>query len=85
MLPYCLECTQKKENVDSNLLKTKNGRTMLLSKCPVYKKWNKQWKMKIYERTRRKRITSSLVLKTPVSKISLLGNIFVLNSLNVII
>ena len=41
--------------------------------------------MKIYERTRRKRITSSLVLKTPVSKISLLGNIFVLNSLNVII
>ena len=33
---------KNKEKVDSNLLKTKNGRTMLLSKCTVYKKCKKQ-------------------------------------------
>ena len=33
MLAYCLKCKRTKKNVDSKVLKTKNGRTMLLSKC----------------------------------------------------
>ena len=46
MLTYCVKCKKKKknkknknkkdpENVDSELLKTKNYRTMLSSKCAV--------------------------------------------------
>ena len=33
MLTYCLKCKRNTENVNSKVLKTKNGRTMLLSKC----------------------------------------------------
>ena len=29
MLTYCLKCKKDTENVDSKMLKTKNGRTML--------------------------------------------------------
>ena len=32
MLIYCLKCQRNTENVDSKALKTKNSRTMLLSK-----------------------------------------------------
>ena len=35
MLKYCLKCKRNTENVTSEMLKTKNGRTMLLSKCPA--------------------------------------------------
>ena len=35
MLTYCLKCKKDTENVDSKMLKTKNGRPMLLSKCAV--------------------------------------------------
>ena len=33
MLTYCVKCRKNTENVDSKALKTKNGRSMLLSKC----------------------------------------------------
>ena len=32
MLTYCLRCNKEKENVNSKVLKTKYGRTMLSSK-----------------------------------------------------
>ena len=35
MLTYCLKCKKDTESVDSKMLKTKNGRLMLLSKCAV--------------------------------------------------
>ena len=35
MLTYCLKCKRNTENVNSKALKTKNGRVVLLSKCPV--------------------------------------------------
>ena len=35
MLKYCLKCKIDTESVDSKVLKTKNGRPMLLSKCAV--------------------------------------------------
>ena len=35
MLTYCLKCKKDTENVDSKLLKTKNGRTMLPSKYAI--------------------------------------------------
>ena len=50
MLTYCLKCKKNTKNVNSKMLKTKNGRTMLLSKYVVCGK-----KIKIYNRTRSKR------------------------------
>ena len=35
MLIYCLKCKNDTESVNSTMLKTKNGRTMLSSKCAV--------------------------------------------------
>ena len=35
MLIYCLKCKKNTEKVYSKVLKTKNGRTMLSSKCVV--------------------------------------------------
>ena len=36
MLPYCLKCKKDIESVDSKVLKTKNGRLFLSSKCALY-------------------------------------------------
>ena len=64
MLTYCLKCIRNTQNVDSKMFKAKNGKTMLLSNSA-----------RIYERTRRKRILSSLGLKRPLRKIPLLGDL----------
>ena len=36
MLTYCLKCKKDAESVDSKILETKNGKTMLSSKCAVW-------------------------------------------------
>ena len=59
MLTYCLKCKRDTENADSNVIKTKNGRTML---CAV-----KEQEVK--------GLLSSLGFKTPLNKIPLLGDI----------
>ena len=35
MLSYCLKCRKNTESKKTNVLRTKNGRIMLLSKCEV--------------------------------------------------
>ena len=35
MLSYCLKCKKNTENIDSKVLKTSNGKTIILSKCAV--------------------------------------------------
>ena len=38
MLSYCLKCKKKKkntENINPKVLKTNNGKTMMLSKCAI--------------------------------------------------
>ena len=59
------------ENVDSKVLKTKNGRTVLSSKCAVCSS-KKSTLMKEQET---KGVLSSLGIKTPLSKIPLFGDI----------
>ena len=36
MLIYCLKCKKDIENVNPRVLKTNNGKIMLLSKCAIY-------------------------------------------------
>ena len=36
MLTDCLKCKNHTKNIDTKMMKTKNGRLILLSKCAVY-------------------------------------------------
>ena len=38
MLPFCLKCKINTKNVDQKVIKTKNGRTVLSSKCAICSK-----------------------------------------------
>ena len=35
MLSYCLTCKKDTKNINPKIVKTKNDRLMMLSKCPV--------------------------------------------------
>ena len=67
MLTYCLKCKKDTESVDLKMLKTKNGRLMLLSKCDVCG----SKKSKFIKEQEAK----GLFIKGPLSKVSLLGDI----------
>ena len=71
MLTFCLKCKKDTENVDSKMLETKYGRTMLLSRCAVCGRK----KSRFMKEQEAKGLLSSLGLKAPLSNIPLLGNI----------
>ena len=71
MLGYCLKCKKDTENVNTKVLKTKNGRTMLSSKCAVCS----SKKSRFMKEQEAKGLLSSLGIKTPLSNIPLLGKI----------
>ena len=71
MLTYCLKCKKDRESVDSKMLKTKNGRTMLSSKCTVCG----SKKSKFTKQQQAKGLLINLGLKTPLIKVPLLRDI----------
>ena len=70
-MTYCLKCEKGTESVDSKMLKTKNGKIMLSSKCVVFV----SKKSRFIKKQEAKRLLSRLGLKTPLNKIPLLGDI----------
>ena len=68
---YCLNSKKDTENVNPNVIKTENGRLMLLSKCALcgYKK------SRFIKEQEAKGLLSSLGLKAPLNKIPFLGDI----------
>ena len=72
MLNYCLVCKKNTDNVNSKMIKTKNGRVMLLSQCSVC--GNK--KSRFMEDQEAKELLSSLDIRTPLSKIPGLNVLF---------
>ena len=71
MLTYCLRCKKDTESVDSKVLKTKNGRTMLSSKCAVCG----SKKSRFLKEQEAKGLLNSLGLATPLNKIPLSSDI----------
>ena len=71
MLTYCFKCKKDTDSVDSQVLKTKNGRTMLSSKCAACG----SKKSRFMKEQEAKGLISSLGLKTPLNKIPLLSDI----------
>ena len=72
MLTYCLKCKKDAESVDSKILETKNGKTMLSSKCAA---WEGKKKLRFVKEQEAKGLLSSLEIKTPLSKVPLLEDI----------
>ena len=69
MLLCCLNCTKNTESKNPTVVKTKNGRVILLSKCAVCD----SKKSKFVKKQEASGLLSSLGIKTPLSKIPLLG------------
>ena len=69
MLSYCLKSRKNTESKNPKVVKTKNGRIMLLSKCTVHN--SEKWKFIIEQESLG--LLSSLGMKTPLSKIPLIG------------
>ena len=71
MLSYCLKCKKYTENKTSRISRTSNGKAMLLSSCAICG----TKKLKFVKEQKAKGILNSQGLKTPLSKIPLLGDI----------
>ena len=69
MLSYCLKCRKNTESKNPKVTRTKNGRIMLLSKCAVCE----SKKSKFIKQQEASGLLSSLGIKTPLSKILLIG------------
>ena len=72
MKTYCVKCRKDTGNIDPKIVRTKNNRLIIQSKCSVCG----IKKIKICERTRNKRFIDYLGIKTPLSKILFLNVLF---------
>ena len=71
MKSFCLKCRKNTENINPKVLKTSNGRTMLLSKCPI----SDSKKSRFIKNQEAKGLLSNLGIRTPLSKVPILGDI----------
>ena len=71
MKSYCLKCRKNTENINPRVTKTSNGRTMVLSKCEICG----SKKSKFSKNQEAKRLISNLGVRTPLSKVPILGDI----------
>ena len=71
MESYCLKCKKYTKNINPQVSSTSNGKLMILSKCAICG----GRKSKFIKKQDAKGILSSLGIKTPLSKIPLLGDV----------
>ena len=69
---YCVECRKDTENIDSKMVRTKNNKLIMQSKCPVCG----IKKSRFVKEQEAKGLLSNLGIKTPLSKIPLLNVLF---------
>ena len=71
MLSYRLKCKKNTESIDPKVSVTSNGRTMILSECAI---WGSN-KSKFIKKREAKGLLSNLGIRTPLSKIPILGDV----------
>ena len=71
MESYCLKCRKYTKNINSQVSSTSNGELMILSKCAICGRK----KPKFIKKQEASRLLSKLGIKTPLSKIPLLGDV----------
>ena len=74
MESYCLKCKKYTKNINPQVSSTSNGKMMILSKCAI----RGSIKSRFIKKQDAKGLLSSLGIKTPLSKIPVLGGVFVL-------
>ena len=74
MLTYCLKRKKNTKDTDAKMLKTKNGRLNLSSKCPVCGSKKSRF-MEVMKEQEAKGLLSNLGITTPLTKVPLLGDV----------
>ena len=72
MKTYCMKCRTDTENIDPKMLRTKNNRLVMQSKCSVCR----IKKSRLVKEQEAKDLLSNIEIKTPLSKIPLLNVLF---------
>ena len=72
MKTYCVKCRKDTENIDPKMVRTKNNRLIMQSKCPVCG----IKKSRFVKEQEGKGLLSNSEIKTPLSKIWLLNVLF---------
>ena len=73
MKSYCLRRRKDTENINPRVSKTSNDRTMVLSKCAICR----SKKSRFIKNQETKGLLSNLGIKTPLSKVLILGDILI--------
>ena len=71
MKTYCLKCKKNTESIDPKISGTSNGKAMVLSKCTICG----SKKSRFIKNQNAKGLLSNLGIKTPLSKVPILGDI----------
>ena len=71
MESYCLKCKKHTENINPQVSSTSNGKVMILSKCAICG----SKKSRFIKNQEAKGLLSKLGIKTPLSKVPLLGDV----------
>ena len=71
MKSYCLKCRKDTENIDPKVSKTSNNKTTMLSNCAIC--GSKKWRFIKNQET--KGLLGKLGIRTPLSKVPILGDI----------
>ena len=71
MKTYCLKCRKDTENTNPKVLSTSNSKAMILSKCAICG----SKKSRFIKNQEAKGSLSNLSIRTPLSKVPLLGDI----------
>ena len=71
MRSYCLKCEKDTVNIDPKVSSSTNGRVMILSKCAICG----SRKSRFIKNQEAKGLLSKLGIRTPLSKVPLLGDI----------
>ena len=69
---YCVKCRKDTGNIDPKMVRTKNNKLIMQSKCPVCG----IKKSRFVKEQEAKGLLSNLGIKTPLSKIPLLNVLF---------
>ena len=75
METYCFKCKKNTKNIDPQISTTSNDKLMILSKCAICN----SKKSRFINKQEAKGLLSNLGINTPLNKIPILGNIFILN------
>ena len=71
ILSCCLKCKKNTESINTIVLISSSGKTMIVSKCAICG----SRKSKLIKKQKARGILSSVGIRTPLSKIPLLGDI----------